>query len=130
MERKKLGVEDAVTELQSLSLSQVVLLGKNSIRTIDDIAGLTPDELRFLLMEIETEVKVDDLWEMTESDVGRLIRNSPIQGEEANSIIMAARQLIYGDDVLTPDPITEVDEDLGVPNSGSEDAPILPSGRG
>ena len=43
---------------------------------------------------------------------------------------MAARQLIYGDDVLTPDPITEVDEDLGVPNSGSEDAPILPSGRG
>ncbi|MCH2549770.1 MAG: transcription termination factor NusA [Alphaproteobacteria bacterium] len=130
LERKKLGVEDAVTELQSLSLSQVVLLGKNSIRTIDDIAGLTPDELRFLLMEIETEVKVDDLWEMTESDVGRLIRNSPIQGEEANSIIMAARQLIYGDDVLTPDPITEVDEDLGVPNSGSEDAPILPSGRG
>ena len=130
LERKKLGVEDAVTELQSLSLSQVVLLGKNSIRTIDDIAGLTPDELRFLLMEIETEVKVDDLWEMTESDVSRLIRNSPIQGEEANSIIMAARQLIYGDDVLTPEPITEVDEDLGVPSSGSEDAPIFPSGRG
>ncbi len=127
VERKKLGVENAVIDLQHLSLSQAVLLGKNSIRTIDDLAGLTPDELRFLLMEIETEVKVDDLWEMTESDVSRLVRNSPVNGDEANSIIMAARQLIYGDDVLKPEPITEADEDMGEPNPGSKDVPILPS---
>ena len=78
-------------------------------------------------MEIETEVKVDDLWEMTESDVSRLVRNSPVNGDEANSIIMAARQLIYGDDVLKPEPIIEADEDMGEPNPGSKDVPILPS---
>jgi N utilization substance protein A len=111
-ERKKLGVEDAVIGMQRLSLSQIVLLGSKGTRTVDDIAGLTPDELRFLLMEIETEVKVDDLWEMSESDVSRLVRHSPLHGDEANAIIMAARQIIYGDDVLTPEP--EVVEGEGV----------------
>ena len=101
-ERKKLGVEDAVIDIPGLSLSQIVLLGRKAIRTVEDIAGLTTDELRFLLMEVETEVNVDDLWEMSEADVGRLVRHSPLHGDDANAIIMAARQLIYGDDVLTP----------------------------
>ncbi|MFT5182606.1 MAG: N utilization substance protein A, partial [Alphaproteobacteria bacterium] len=113
-ERKKLGVEDAVIGMQRLSLSQIVLLGSKGTRTVDDIAGLTPDELRFLLMEIETEVKVDDLWEMSESDVSRLVRHSPLHGDEANAIIMAARQIIYGDDVLTPEPEVVEGEGEGV----------------
>ena len=107
LERKKLGVEEAVVNMQRLTLAQTVLLGRKGTRTVDDIAGLTPDELRFLLMEIETEVKVDDLWEMSESDVGRLVRHSPLHGDEANSIIMAARQIIYGDDVIKPEPLDE-----------------------
>ncbi|MCZ6510990.1 MAG: transcription termination factor NusA [Alphaproteobacteria bacterium] len=111
VERKKLSVEDAVIDLPGLTLSQVVLLGRKGIRTVDDIAGLTPDELRFLLMEIETEVSVDDLWEMSDSDVSRLVRHSPLFAEEANIVIMAARQVIYGDDVLTPEPEPEEVED-------------------
>ncbi len=111
VERKKLSVEDAVIDIPGLTLSQVVLLGRKGIRTVDDIAGLTPDELRFLLMEIETEVSVDDLWEMSDSDVSRLVRHSPIFAEEANIVIMAARQVIYGDDVLTPEPEPEEVDD-------------------
>ncbi|MCZ6591657.1 MAG: transcription termination factor NusA [Alphaproteobacteria bacterium] len=111
VERKKLSVEDAVIDIPGLTLSQVVLLGRKGIRTVDDIAGLTPDELRFLLMEIETEVSVDDLWEMSDSDVSRLVRHSPLFAEEANIVIMAARQVIYGDDVLTPEPEPEEVED-------------------
>ncbi|MFT5181844.1 MAG: hypothetical protein ACI8S3_001729, partial [Alphaproteobacteria bacterium] len=42
----------------------------------------------------------------------RLVRHSPLHGDEANAIIMAARQIIYGDDVLTPEP--EVVEGEGV----------------
>ena len=95
IERRKLGVEDAALEIPGLSLPDVVLLGRKATRTVEDIAGLTPDELRFLLMEIETEVSVDDLWEMSDSDVGRLVRHSPLQAEDANAIIMAARQVIY-----------------------------------
>lgn len=104
IERKKLGVEDAVIDIPGLSLQQIVLLGRKATRTVEDVAGLTTDELRFLLMEIETEVSVDDLWEMSDADVGRLVRNSPLHGDDANTIIMAARQVIYGDDVLTPEP--------------------------
>jgi N utilization substance protein A len=110
VERKKLGVEDAVIDIPGLSLAQIVLLGRKATRTVEDIAGLTPDELRFLLMEIETELSVDDLWEMSDADVGRLVRNSPLYGEDANTIIMAARQMIYGDDVLTPEPEPDAEE--------------------
>jgi N utilization substance protein A len=114
IERKKLGVEEAVIDMQRLTLAQTVLLGRKGTRTVDDIAGLTTDELRFLLMEIETEVKVDDLWEMSESDVGRLVRNSPLHGDEANAIIMAARQIIYGDDVIKPEPLIDANSDTEV----------------
>ncbi|NNE85669.1 MAG: transcription termination/antitermination protein NusA [Alphaproteobacteria bacterium] len=110
VERKKLGVEDAVIAMQRLPLAQIVLLGRKGTRTVDDIAGLTPDELRFLLMDIETEVKVDDLWEMSEADVSRLVRHSPLHADDANAIIMAARQLIYGDDVIAPEPEPEEGE--------------------
>ncbi len=109
IERKKLGVEDAVIGIPGLSLTQIVLLGRKAIRTVDDVAGLTPDELRFLLMEIETEVSVDDLWEMSDNDVSRLVRHSPLHADEANTVIMAARQMIYGDDVLTPEPEPEAE---------------------
>ena len=30
-----------------------------------------------------------------------------LHGDEANSIIMAARQIIYGDDVIKPEPLDE-----------------------
>jgi hypothetical protein len=102
-------------------LAQVVLLGRKGTRTVDDIAGLTPDELRFLLMDIETEVKVDDLWEMSESDVSRLVRHSPLHADDANAIIMAARQLIYGDDVIAPEPEPEEGE-----GEEAEAAPATP----
>jgi N utilization substance protein A len=92
IERKKLGVEDAVIGIPGLSLTQIVLLGRNAIRTVEDVAGLTSDELRFLLMEIETEVSVDDLWEMSDNDVSRLVRHSPLYADDANTVIMAAIQ--------------------------------------
>jgi len=125
-ERKKLGVEDGVIGIPGLTLSQVVLLGRKAIRTVEDIAGLTPDELRFLLMEIETEVSVDDLWEMSEADVGRLVRHSPLHGDDANGIIMGARQMIYGDDVLTPVPEPEAGE---VEDTEAETAAAVDSSR-
>jgi len=121
VERKKLGVEDGVVGIQGLSLSQIVLLGRKGIRTVEDIAGLTSDELRFLLMEIETEVNVDDLWEMSENEVARLVRHSPLHADDANAIIMTARQIVYGDEVLTPQPVAEpADATLGAPAGAGE----------
>lgn len=44
--RKELGVEDALAELEELTPEMVVTLGENEIKTLEDLAGLIPDDLR------------------------------------------------------------------------------------
>ena len=67
-ERKQLGVEDSLKSLEILDLETLVILGKNNIKTKDDLADLSSDEL----LEIVGD-RVQDL-------------------EEANKIIMKARE--------------------------------------
>jgi len=65
--RLELGVEDVVAELTGCSAAQLVKLGENGVKTLDDLADLAGDEL----VEI-------------------LGKDGPSE-EEANEIIMAAR---------------------------------------
>ena len=65
--RLELGVEDIVAELTGFSATQLVKLGENGVKTLDDLADLAGDEL----VEI-------------------LGKDGPSE-EEANAIIMAAR---------------------------------------
>ncbi|MCW5724557.1 MAG: transcription termination/antitermination protein NusA [Maricaulaceae bacterium] len=44
--RKELGVEDALLEIEGVELPMAVRFGENSVKTIEDLAGLTPDDLR------------------------------------------------------------------------------------
>ncbi|WP_421861242.1 transcription termination factor NusA [Oceanicaulis sp.] len=44
--RKEMGVEDAVMEVEGVDLPMAVKFGENEICTIEDLAGLTPDDLR------------------------------------------------------------------------------------
>ena len=104
VERKKLGVEDAMLNVGGVSLETAVRLGTHGVRTAEDLAGLMPDEYRFIFMDIETEVKLDDLFDMADHEISRLVRQSPVQSDEANAIIMAARVAVYGDDVIAPEP--------------------------
>ncbi|GAB5457969.1 MAG: transcription termination factor NusA [Henriciella sp.] len=43
--RIELGVEDAVMELEGMSPGFAVKLGNNDVKTIDDVAGLVPDDI-------------------------------------------------------------------------------------
>jgi N utilization substance protein A len=43
--RKSLGVDDAVLELDGMTLPMAVTFGENDIKTIEDVAGLVPDDL-------------------------------------------------------------------------------------
>src|SRR3546814_8242873 len=95
IERKKLGVEDAMVGAAGLSLSQLVKLGKAGLRTVEDVAGLTPDELRFVMMDVESEVKLDDLFALPDHEIGRRVRQCPLSADEANAIILAARVLLH-----------------------------------
>ena len=43
--RKELGVEDAVMELEGMTPSFAVRLGEEGVQTLDDVAGLGPDDI-------------------------------------------------------------------------------------
>ena len=122
VERKKLGVEDAMLNVGGVTLEKLVRLGTHGVRTVEDLAGLMPDEYRFIFMDIETEVKLDDLFDMADHEISRLVRPSPVQADEANSIIMAARVAVYGDDVIPPEPEPDPDavEAEAVPETSSD----------
>ncbi|MEL7453957.1 MAG: transcription termination factor NusA, partial [Pseudomonadota bacterium] len=43
--RRELGVEDAVMELEGMTNGFAVRLGENDVKTVDDVAGLVPDDI-------------------------------------------------------------------------------------
>lgn len=43
--RRELGVEDAVMELEGMNASFAVRLGEQGVKTVDDVAGLVPDDI-------------------------------------------------------------------------------------
>ncbi len=44
--RRDLGVEDAVLEVEGVSLPMAVALGEGEVKTLEDLAGLVPDDIR------------------------------------------------------------------------------------
>jgi len=44
--RRELGVEDAVLEVEGVTLPMAVALGQGEIKTLEDLAGLVPDDIR------------------------------------------------------------------------------------
>jgi transcription termination/antitermination protein NusA len=71
-ERKALGVEDALAEIEGLTEPMLVVLGKGGIKTLDDLGDLATDELVH---------KKDGI-----------LKEFAISQDDGNAIIMAARQ--------------------------------------
>ena len=44
--RKALGVEDGLLEIEGVTLPMAVALGAGEVRSVDDLAGMVPDDLR------------------------------------------------------------------------------------
>jgi N utilization substance protein A len=44
--RRELGVEDGLLEIEGVTLPMAVALGEGGIKTVEDLAGLVPDDLR------------------------------------------------------------------------------------
>jgi len=44
--RKELGVEDGLLDIPGVTLPMLVPFGENDVKTVDDLAGMTPDDLR------------------------------------------------------------------------------------
>ncbi|HEX7884872.1 MAG TPA: transcription termination/antitermination protein NusA, partial [Phenylobacterium sp.] len=43
--RKELGVEDGLLEIEGVTLPMAVALGQGDVKTVEDLAGLVPDDL-------------------------------------------------------------------------------------
>jgi len=112
-ERVELGVEDAMLELEAIDLPMSVALGKGDVKTVDDLAGLTPDDLRGWFEtkngERIREPGILDGFEMT--------------GEEAEMLILKARVAagwISEDDLPQPEVVEEEEAEEAVEETVSE----------
>jgi len=76
--RKELGVDDALSEIEALTVADLVKLGEKGVKTLDDLADLASDEL---IEIVERKMTTDD----------------------ANAIIMAARAHWFADEPAASD---------------------------
>lgn len=79
--RKKTGVVDEVLEIEGVTLPIAVAFGENDIRTVEDVAGLVPDDLRGYNEEKDGKIVYND----------GILENFKLSLESANDLIMQAR---------------------------------------
>ena len=123
--RNALGVEDAVGEVAGVTVPMLVPLGEAGIKTLDDLADLSGDELRAILGAAEQEeitiTSVDDVAALAPEDMRRLCALSPVNEDDAGAIIMAARAHWFED---------EAPAEEAAPSEGAEaDAPESATGE-
>ncbi|TDQ61886.1 NusA antitermination factor [Maritalea mobilis] len=79
--RTELGVQDELYEIDGLNAAMLVALGEDEVKTIEDFAGYTPDDLVGWKERENGEVKFYD----------GIFKDFPISREEAEEMIMSAR---------------------------------------
>ncbi|MGB0907072.1 MAG: transcription termination factor NusA [Maricaulaceae bacterium] len=82
-ERKAAGVEDAVLEIEGVTLPMAVIFGENEIKTVEDVAGLIPDDLRgyneFKNGEKIHEDGILETFKMSQDDATMLIMQARVK---------------------------------------------------
>ncbi|WP_340116470.1 transcription termination factor NusA [Pelagibius sp. 7325] len=96
--RRELGVADALTEVEGLTPAMLVMLGEQGVKTLDDLADLAADELRFAISGQRGEHSLEDMGRVPNAEVERILQASPMGQDEANAIIMAARAHWFDDE--------------------------------
>ena len=79
--RKASGVEDAVLEIEGVTLPMAVAFGENEIKTVEDVAGLVPDDLNgYTEMKDGERIHEDGM-----------IEHLGLSNQDATDLIMQAR---------------------------------------
>jgi N utilization substance protein A len=80
--RIELGVEDALLEVEGVTLPMAVALGEGEVKTVEDLAGLVPDDIRGYYEtkngERVREPGVLESFEMSPEDAERLIMRARV----------------------------------------------------
>ncbi len=103
-ERKAAGVEDDVLEVEGVTLPMAVAFGKNEIKTVEDVAGLVPDDLRGYT-EIKNGEKVHE---------EGILESFKMSEEDATMLIMQARVKAGWIDASALEPEVEEEEEVEV----------------
>ena len=96
--RRELGVSDELGELEGVTPTLLVTLGEQGVKTLDDLADLAADELRFACSNLRGEHSLEDMASLADSDVDNILQGSPMSQDDANAIIMAARAHWFDDE--------------------------------
>jgi N utilization substance protein A len=80
--RRELGVEDGVLEVEGVTLAISVALGEHEVKTVEDLAGLVPDDIRGYYEtkngERVRETGVLESFELSPEDAERLIMKARV----------------------------------------------------
>ncbi len=98
--RKAAGVADDVLEVEGVTLPMAVIFGENEIKTVEDVAGLVPDDLNGYT-EYKNGEKIHE---------AGIIEHMGLTNEEATNLIMQARVKagwIDAADLITQEPEDE-----------------------
>ena len=101
------GVQDDVLEIEGVTLAMSVIFGENDIKTVEDVAGMIPDDLRGYT-EIKDGEKVHE---------EGLLENFNLSADDANMLIMQARVKAGWIDASALEP--EVEEEETVADEGA-----------
>ena len=100
----ELAVSDEITGMEGLTLAMVVALGEAGVKTLDDFADLSSDELRAIVSPGAGITSLDALASLDEEAMGKLLDNSPLSHEQADALIMAARAHWFADETPAAEP--------------------------
>ena len=89
--RQELGISDELAEFEGLTPAMVVALGEAGVKTLDDLADLSSDELRYVVSPAAQAKSLDAIATLDEEALRKVVDASPLSHEEADAVIMAAR---------------------------------------
>jgi N utilization substance protein A len=107
--RKSLGVEDALMQIEGVTLPIAVALGTGDVKSVDDLAGMVPDDLRGYFENKNGE-------RVREPGILESFNMSP---EDAEALIMRAR-IAMGWIEAPPEPEAEPEVEAAVAEEGEE----------
>ena len=95
-ERKAAGVEDGVLEIEGVTLPMAVVFGKNELLTIEDVAGLVPDDIRgyteYKNGEKTHEEGILESFKLSEEDATMLIMQARVKAGWIDAAALEAMQ--------------------------------------
>jgi len=115
--RRELGVEDALLEVEGVTLPMAVALGENGVKTVEDLAGLVPDDLRGWFESKDGERVREP----------GMLESFNLSADDAEALIMRARVAmgwVEPEPEPEPEPEMEAEGEEGEGAEGAEEAAL------